>query len=323
MRIFTAGVGVPSGSYSMRISDAAIDAGARNFLFSFLEGGLPQAKKGLGTCPKAVLEHFLLRKAVHKDIYLFLDSGAFSLGPGHSKIFADRARERVSDYFTHEDVLEAYIAFIHEYGHLIDGYVNMDDTRDPLRTLRNQRILEGEGLSPIPVYHTRESIDRLKYYCENYSYIGIGGPTALFERAFVLAKKYNSDVKIHGFGVGTPRLILGYPWTSVDSTKWLMNGRYGMVFLWLSPTEYSRVTVSTDSPKLRSPNEIHYDNLGQAEKVFLGERLAELGYDIERARTDGIYRRQANIAFYVSMENKINSGIILPRGETTCQFLEL
>lgn len=304
----------------MRIMDCAIEAGARNFLFSFLEGGLPQAKKGLGTCPRAVLEHFLLRKAVYRDIYLFVDSGAFSLGPGHSKIFAGRTHERVSDYFTNEDVLEAYITFIKEKRHLFDVYANMDDIHDPQKTLRNQRILESELLSPIPVYHSREHPDRLKYYCENYSYIGIGGSSSLMERAFTLAMKFNPNIKIHGFGVGAPRLITDYPWESVDSTKWLMNGRYGMIFIWTGPQQFSRVTVSTDSPKLRSPNGIHYDNLGQLEKNFIGDALGNLGYDIERVRTDGIYRRRANIAFYVSMENKINSGTITP-GRTVCEGL--
>ena len=67
-----------------------------------------------------------------------------------------------------------YIEFIKEND--IEIYFNLDVIGDVEGTKKNQKIMEDNGLNPIPVFHYGEPFEYLDWLVEQgYTYIGIGG----------------------------------------------------------------------------------------------------------------------------------------------------
>ena len=103
----------------------------------------------------------------------------------------------------------------------------------PEGTWKNQMIMEKAGLKPLPCYHFGEDTKWLQRYIDKgYDYIALGGMVgrprpALLQWLDTIWSDYLTDskgmpiVKIHGFGMTSLRLMLRYPWYSVDSTSWV------------------------------------------------------------------------------------------------------
>lgn len=117
------------------------------------------------------------------------------------------------------------------------------DTRDPDETLRNQAFLEKETKAyVIPVYHFSEFKDPkyrdlIDYYAKNYKYISLGGTAEgaqgntknkelFFDYCF---SRVRDKAKVHGLAVTSYKMMLRYPWFSVDSTTWLVPEMYGQL----------------------------------------------------------------------------------------------
>lgn len=159
-------------------------------------------------------ENQCLETALKYYPHIFLDSGAFSAKTRGVKI----------------DIKE-YAGFLHRYGSRLDVYANLDSIGNPEETLQNQKILEKEGLKPLPVYHSGEDVKYLKYYIENYEYIALGGMVGTKDTNRWLETVFNKypDKKFHGFGMTDFGLILKYPFYSVDSTTWFCAQKFGVI----------------------------------------------------------------------------------------------
>lgn len=138
---------------------------------------------------------------------IMLDSGAFS--------FWNKGLE--------VDIYK-YIEFIKEND--IEIYFNLDVIGDVEGTKRNQKIMEDNGLNPIPVYHYGEPFEYLDWLVEQgYTYIGIGGTVGksnkvrmeLFDEVY----RRHPNIDFHALGVTAKELVEKYNWYSVDSTSWL------------------------------------------------------------------------------------------------------
>jgi hypothetical protein len=160
-----------------------------------------------------------------KERSLFLDSGAFSAST--QGITID---------------IHKYITFVQQNIDVLDVYANLDVIGDPEATLKNQKIMESVGLSPLPCFHYGEPVKYLQYYIQNYDYIGLGGLVGIkrSDLSFwldLLFSKYICDergypkVKVHGFGISSVMIILRYPWYSVDTTSWHLIGRVGRLYI--------------------------------------------------------------------------------------------
>lgn len=132
--------------------------------------------------------------------------------------------------------VDAYGAFIAEFGHLFDVVVNLDDIAGDLETTQqNQRTLEGyapEGCSILPVFHQGEPWTELDRYADAYAYIGVGfarregGKMRYSEKQnrIWLAEffqRLNGRAVVHGFAMTRFALVHGFPFASVDSTTWI------------------------------------------------------------------------------------------------------
>jgi hypothetical protein len=145
---------------------------------------------------------------------ILIDSGGFSHGNSKAPIS-----------------LDAYAFFLQTMpGVLKDrltGYFNLDDMADHEKTLLNQRKLEDQGLTPVPVYHYGESGDVLDHYAKHYEYVGIGGLAVGQMRTQDLKIFWDKialsypDTRFHILGSMQLRAFTdNQPW-SIDGTSWL------------------------------------------------------------------------------------------------------
>ena len=226
-----------------------------------------------------------------KKISLFIDSGAFSAWSKNVNIDIDE-----------------YIAFIKKYIHYIDVYVNLDVIGDAENTYKNQKYMESKGLRPMPVFHTtREDVSWFERYMkEGYEYIGLGGMAGgditkvqimpfldnLFTN-YICGKDGIPKVKIHGFGMTSLSLMLRYPWYSVDSTSWVMTGRFGAIFVPKKKNgKYNyyqnpyKVNVSDQSTKQKDAGQ-HFNTFSKMEQQEIVNYLKEKGYEIGKKDKEG------------------------------------
>lgn len=268
--------------------------------------------------------------SMEKKFSIFLDSGAPSLyntlvrsdkGAGHmGSYMGDRRHDDFSFIKTPEylEYREKYIEFIKEHKDYIDVYANLDIINNAEATYKNQKYLESKGINPIPVFHLGTDISWLKrYLAEGYDYIALGGivpnpPNVIIPILDDLFEKYLTDkdgyplVKLHGFAVTSVKLVIRYPWWSVDSTSWVKFGKYGIVCVprrkggkYMYDESSWSVCVSNRSPSNKIPGK-HISTFSGAERDLIFEYFAEKGYSLGRSEFKNVepgYELQENERF--------------------------
>lgn len=245
---------------------------------------------------------------MEKKISLFLDSGAFSAWSKGVTIDIDE-----------------YIAFIKQHKKYIDHYANLDVIGDAEKTYNNQKYMESKGLTPIPTYHLTSDYKWLiQYIEEGHSYIAIGGLAAklvvgdaLFHELDHLFINYICDssgmpkVKVHGFGLTSIPLLVRYPWYSVDSTSWVMTGRFGAVFVPKKKqgnyvyTEIPwKVNVSDKSSKKDQEGQ-HFNTFSKMEQKIISDYFSEKGYTIQQLSSEYKKRDEINIHYFIDLEKNL------------------
>jgi hypothetical protein len=150
---------------------------------------------------------------------LFLDSGAFSAHNSGANIDIDK-----------------YIEFIKEHEKKLEVCAGLDVIGDAEQTYKNHLHMEKAGLHPLPTFHFGEDLKWLKLYIDaGYKYIALGGLVgkphkhrlAFCKMAFSEIPK---NVKVHGYGMTSPRLIDLFPWYSIDSINWLLGAMRGSLY---------------------------------------------------------------------------------------------
>jgi hypothetical protein len=214
---------------------------------------------------------------------IFLDSGAYS---------AWQQKKQID--------LQAYIDFIYNNRQYIEVYANLDDIEDPEKTWVNQREMEAQGLSPLPVYHVGEDEKFLKMALE-YEYFAVGGMAlksgtvreSQFDMVFrIICPKsnyYKPTHKIHGFGLAAPNLMLSYPWYSVDTTSWVQYGRYGLILVPKAVGgifHYGRspYTIAISERSKATGDARHFKNLPEIEKKAIQKYAEKRGCPIGESR---------------------------------------
>jgi len=210
-----------------------------------------------------------------KNRNLFLDSGAYS---------AKSKGVTIS--------LDAYMQFIEDNKEYITIYPNLDVIGDVKGTWRNQRIMERNGFSPLPVFHIMEPVKYLHRCIDKYPYFCIGGTasgygsterTQFLDYCFSEINRIGKEVKVHGFGVTSFSLMNRYPWHSVDSTYWLMTGITGKIFVpnkingRFSYKKPYTCVISDDSPQINIKG-AHYNSYPPLQKKIIQEYLESIGY---------------------------------------------
>jgi len=238
-------------------------------------------------------------------IDLFMDSGAFS------------AWTQGKDININE-----YIQFIKENQDVINIYANLDvigiggkqpNKLTAEKTLENQKIMEKAGLSPVPVFHFGEPFPYLKDYCDKYEYIALGVAGNIGAKLipwldkcfseFICDEKGYPKAKIHGFAVTSLKLMLRYPWYSVDSTSWVITGRMGSIFVpcgtkgeWIYNKTPRKVSVSLRNPNIKDEGQ-HINTFSPMEQEVILSYIHKKGYCLGKSKfkeVDQSYELQKN-----------------------------
>ena len=236
---------------------------------------------------------------------IILDSGAFS---------AYTRKKEVN--------LKEYIEFIKLNKDKITHYISLDVIGDEKATWENQRIMESEGLTPLPIFHRHDSMESLER-CMEYDYFCIGGvagePSDLvrvpfFNKCFKRICGENGGKptrKIHGLGMTSFPFMRKYPFYSVDSTTWIMNSACGLIFvprLKNGVRDYTQKPIKLNvSENPRNGKGEVLDTYPEPFKDYVYEYVKDMGYVMHREKTDDpmclkncyIQRAKLNVDFSI------------------------
>jgi len=164
----------------------------------------------------------LTKEYRHMSNLLYLDSGAYSVYTGKTKI-------SVSEYSL----------WINRYGNLWDEVFNLDeDFSDPELNLTNQLFLVKNlppgRKKPIPVVHSPDNpFEELKTYVGlGYDYIAIGSTMKSKDKLFNQIEKEYPDLKIHLFGDLNRKTLMNHKPYSADSSTFAQAAARGIILYW-------------------------------------------------------------------------------------------
>ena len=233
---------------------------------------------------------------------LFIDSGAWS---AHSK--------------GKEVDIDEYISFLNEFDDYFYIYAELDKIPGEFRKPKTkEQQLEAPEISwqnylymkdkiksrdkLLPVFHQGEDYKWLKNMLEykhsdtnkHIPYIGISpandspipGKLAFVDRCFdIIKKSSNPNVKTHAFGMTSLSILEQYPFTSADSTSYLMAAINGSIM-----TDYGTLNVSN--------RRLYKDNmLFLKDKKLLYSIIDKYGYTLQELSEDANKRTIYNIRY--------------------------
>lgn len=242
---------------------------------------------------------------VRLGLDLFLDSGAFSAFTKNVNIAP-----------------ELYAQFIKDTQHFWTTCSSLDfigkGEAAAVQSYENLKNLERLGAKVQPVFHVREPDDWLrKYIDEGYDYIFIGGMVpestdwlcerldGLWENVLVDKKTRKARVKIHGFGLTDVKLMLRYPWHSVDSSSWLAIGMFGSCVFrtgYGSTLRLRRILFSKEHTDARRRNAWYYPSLAENERNQIDAMLVEHGVTAAQCAEHYVFRDMVNSTVFQKME---------------------
>ena len=222
-----------------------------------------------------------VRKIREDGIKVFLDSGAFSA-------FSLGATIDIG----------AYADYIKTNIDIIDHASVLDAIGDPVGTFHNQKELERLGCEVLPCYHYGEPEDLCEYYVRNYEYITLGGmvpiPNSKLEPwldhiwdTVLTDKDGYARTKVHGFGQTSSRLMVKYPWYSVDSSSWVQIARTGNIAL--PETNLRPFGISDNSPSRKRAG-AHMDNKNVFDQELITKYLDYYGVTRDQLGRDYVSR---------------------------------
>lgn len=245
----------------------------------------------------------------------FLDSGAFTQYTQSLKFQENTGKDRLEYYNTSAfwTYMKRYVQFIKKYNKGIDLYANVDVIGCPELTWRNQQWLEKKGVKPIPIVHygTDPVMRWMGHYInKGYDLIGLGNMAFNTTRRsniiiwlndvfdYICDSKGMPKIKLHGFGISSVSLWIKYPWYSVDSTSIHKKSGYG----WILVPYYStlkkkylyverpplHVSISEESPLIKTSNNIHYSKLNISEKQMINQWLKHIKIPLGNKKIKGV-----------------------------------
>ncbi len=182
----------------------------------------------------------------------FLDSGSFSI---HSKshVWARKNNLDVGDYYYSDEFheyLEGYAQFVQDHSSRINLCANLDvlpfqrasKHSNVKVSARNLKLLLKRGVQAVPVVHYQSDPKLVAKYAKTHEVVALGGLVGnttnddcipWLDACFRSASNEQGmpKVKIHGFGITSFKLLLRYPWWSVDSATWTKLGAFGGVLI--------------------------------------------------------------------------------------------
>jgi len=230
---------------------------------------------------------------------IYLQEGAFiNNGVLNTKVFLDSGAFTAFTKGVEVDI-HKYIDYLKKHESNLDLYSNLDVIGDSIKTWENQKLMERNGLTPLPCFHYGENLKWLKKYMENYDYLALGGmvPVSTPQLRMWLDDLFTNyicdssgipKIKIHGFGMTIQTLMLRYPWYSLDSTSWTIHGNMGDILVPVKTKgeyNYKKSPIMVNVSTRSSPTVLnHYTTQTELVKQHIKEYLNFLGYKYGRSK---------------------------------------
>lgn len=232
---------------------------------------------------------------------LFIDSGAYT-------VYTKNIDLDVDEYIKYINSIDEHLTIFAQVDK-IPGVYGQPKTKEqileaPELSWKNYCYMRERVKSPdklLPIFHRRENWKYLHQMLEttfdgkHIPYIGLATTTdstvkekeEWFNKCFdIIKKSSNPNVKTHAFGMTSLRLLEQYPFTSADSTSWIMVGANGNIM-----TPFGLMTVSDSQSHLKN----HISNNIGEEK--LKKYLQSIGIELYLVKTDYKYRMLANLIY--------------------------
>lgn len=235
--------------------------------------------------------------------HLFIDSGAFSAHTRGAEVDVD----------AYIEYLNSIDDDVHIFAQVdkIPGVFRQPKTREqlleaPIISWHNYLYMRSRVKSPdklLPIFHQGDDYKWLENMLEttfqrkHIPYIGISPANdqpvkekeKFIDKCFkIIAKSSNPHVQTHAFGMTSLYVLERYPFTSADSTSWILNGANGSIM-----TKYGSVTVS--SGRTNAPD--HIRKMAKAVQQEIQEYVASHGYDMLQLSEDYKQRILFNIQY--------------------------
>jgi len=243
---------------------------------------------------------YKLTKVYRKMIgLLYLDSGAFSVSTGKSRM-----------------TISEYSKYINMFGDLFDEVFTLDDDfEDPFHNFCNQAFLVRHRAKkfkrPIPAIHyEKDPFKELEIYRNlGHDYIALGSNSSkkYLDDFFKKVKDKYPDLKIHMFGKLDRKILSNHKPYSADAASWTISAVYSR-FYYLDPIDKKEWIIYTGrkdkTPKGKSIKHFQeFDHINEL-KDFL---LKEFNYELKDLISSKTAREIVNLYFYSQLESLINN----------------
>ncbi|MCK9520459.1 MAG: hypothetical protein M0R74_15760 [Dehalococcoidia bacterium] len=243
---------------------------------------------------KGGLERRWWRMNVKNKVHLFLDSGAFSAWTQGVAINLD---DYIQFCLEHLDIVDVIVNLDVIPGRPYQKLTSADIEESATQGWANYEKMLDAGIPKdklIHIFHQGEDMKWLKRMVKEIPYIGISPAndksTDQKMRWLDHCMQYVCDsdgmplVKFHGFAVTSLRMMLRYPWYSVDSTTWVVMSRNGQILVprrrggdWVYDEDSWKISVSSRSPDKKEAGQ-HIDTLSPRQRQVVLDYLEEKGY---------------------------------------------
>lgn len=243
---------------------------------------------------------------------LFIDSGAFTAWTIGATIDVDTYIEWLND---NSDCIGLF-GQVDSIPGKIDGSVGglsveqaANNTWDNFLYMRSKLLNPGGLLYTFhfgePFYFLEQALSYVDDNGHKLDYIAIGGLVGktYVERERFLTKVFNiiynstnSDIKVHGFGMTDTKLLEKYPFTTVDSTGWLMVGGMGKII-----TEYGVLCVSN---KQQFKCE-HFSSLPTETQIKLNNEITKFDTTLNELSDSVVARKLFNLKYLYNWVSKL------------------
>lgn len=241
---------------------------------------------------KSIITKWLEFKKQHPNCTnkLFIDCGAYTA-------------------FTQDVVIDidTYVNYINEIIDYVDIVASLDviggkgDADTDKKTYENYLYLKQHIKNPhklLPTYHQGDKFEYLEKYLNDpdIDYMALGGLvganknvlTNFFKSCYTIINRVRPDMCIHAFGMTSKPLLRSFPFTSADSTGWIMTAANGCIM-----TPWGVINVS-EKTKGDSDSYFNFDPETQNKVI---EYVVRHGFTMSDCCSDYKVRTLLNIIY--------------------------
>lgn len=173
-----------------------------------------------GSQPQKKITSMMSQKDYTPFGSVILDSGTWALNNSNSDI-----------------TMQGYKEHLTRYGYLYNHYFSFDEDHTSegwLINWMNQRSLEQDGFSPIPVVHDIDGDEIERFIDHGYKYVALGSAQITKQETLgrVMEKFIKAEIKVHLFGSTCFDYLARFPIYSCDSSGWSQLANNGWLNYW-------------------------------------------------------------------------------------------